>query len=317
MPDKNSPLVSVIMPVFNEQEYLSKSIESILNQTFRDFEFIIVDDASTDASSEILKRYASEDRRSVLIRNPVNQGLALSLNNALSVAKGEFIARMDADDIAVKDRLEIQLAFLNKNPEISLVGSSMYMIDFKGNIITQYDTIANPQIFKKRIYYKNSSPHPTWMFRKKILKDIKRYRDIPTSQDYDFLMRLHYLGYEVSNIDIPLVYYRVHDKKISVDRHITQIKLSRYLRRLYRKGLILNDYYFKKEQISKIITTFRTVQKIHDLSLRFFEKGKFSVNNNSYISGIIFLCISALLSPYITYSIYCDIRARLLQRKTK
>jgi len=317
MHNTNTPAVSVIMPVFNEQEYLCKSIESILEQTFKDFEFIIVDDASSDASFKIMQKYASKDKRIVLIKNPVNQGLALSLNKALGVVRGEFVARMDADDVAAKNRLEIQLAFLNKNPEVDLAGSSMYFIDSEGNIIARSGTIASPEILNKTIYYKNISPHPTWMFRRKILRDVGEYRDLPASQDYDFLMRLCHLGYKVSNIDTPLLYYRVHKEKISFDGSIRQIKISRYLRRLYRNNLILNDEYLKKERISKIITPVKAVQRIHSLSLRLFEKGRFLMKNDSTIRGVSLLCVSALLSPYMAYFIYCGVRAKLLERKTK
>lgn len=317
MNSRKPSVVSVIMSVFNEEDYLPQAIESILNQTYKDFEFIIVDDASNDTSLEIIKRYASEDKRVAVIENTLNLGLAASLNKALGVAKGEFVARIDADDIAVKDRLEIQLAFLNKNPDIDLVGASMYLIDLEGRTIARSDTTADSKILKKIIYYKNISPHPTWMFRREILKDLKGYRNLPASQDYDFLMRLYSLGYEVSNIDTPLLHYRVHKNKISFDRSITQIKLSRYLRKLYKNDLILDDKYLNKERVSKVTAAFKPVKRIHSLSLSLFEKGRFLMKNSSSISGGILLCISALLSPYMAYFIYCGTRAKLLERNTK
>lgn len=107
----NTPLISVIMPVFNGVRYLSGSIGSILGQTFKNFEFIIVDDASTDASFEMLQSYAAKDSRIVLMKNNANQGLAMSLNIALQAVRGEFIARMDADDIAEKTGLNASLTF--------------------------------------------------------------------------------------------------------------------------------------------------------------------------------------------------------------
>ncbi|HDH51348.1 MAG TPA: glycosyltransferase [Nitrospirae bacterium] len=311
----STPVISVIMSVFNDEQYLRRSIESILGQTYRDFEFIIIDDASSDGSSEIIRESASKDRRIVVMKNPVNLGLALSLNMALNIAKGEFVARMDADDIAVENRFEVQLEFLNKNPMIDLLGSSVYLIDSNDKIIARSDAVADPGILKRIIHYRNVCAHPTWMFRKEVLKDIKEYRALPASQDYDFQMRLYSLGHEISNVGIPLLYYRMHKRKISFDRSISQIKLSRYLRRLYKRGLLLRDEYFGKEQILKVIDTHRAVRQIHSMSLSIFEKGRFLMKNNSLIRGAALLCVSALLSPYMAYFIYCGMRAKLLERK--
>lgn len=308
------PIVSVIMSVFNEEEYLPGSIESILGQTYKDFEFIIVDDASTDTSLEVIKRYASEDKRIAVIENPLNLGLAASLNKALGVAKGEFIARMDADDIAVKNRLEIQLAFLNKNSEIDLVGSSMYFIDPEGKILGRSDTTADSKTLKKIIHYKNISPHPTWMFRRGILKDLKGYRNLPASQDYDFLMRLYAHGFNVSNISNPLLNYRVHEEKISFEGSLKQIKLSRYLRRLYRKETILDDSHFSEVNISEITSSSKSARKIHGFALRLFEKGRFMMKKGKRATGSILLFFSAVFSPYMAYFIYCGARAKLLER---
>jgi glycosyltransferase involved in cell wall biosynthesis len=304
------------MPVFNEQEYLSKSIESILEQTFEDFEFIIVDDSSTDASREIIEKYASEDKRIRLLCNSVNQGLAVSLNRALSESRGEFIARMDADDIAVGDRLEVQYNFLKEKPDIDLIGSSLYYIDFAGNTIAHYHAITEPEILKKLILYKNISPHPTWMFRRKIISHLRGYRNLPASQDYDFLMRLLKVGYVVSNIDTPLLYYRVHRQKISFDASIVQIKLSRYLRKLYKNGLILNDEFLSRDRIQNITANLKVVKIIHNLSLISFEKGRFLMKGKgilNFLGGGFLLCISAALSPYMAYFIYCGIRAKTIE----
>jgi len=306
-----TPLISVIMSVFNEDRYLSGSIESILGQTFKDFEFIIVDDASTDASPGIIQSYAAKDSRIAVIKNSANQGLAMSLNNALRTIRGEFIARMDADDIAEKNRLECQLDFLNNNSKIDLVGSSMYLINTHNDIIACSEASADPVILKKMIYFKNICFHPTWMFRSRILKDLKGYRNLPAAQDYDFLMRLYSFGYEISNITTPLLSYRVHEDKISFDRSIKQIKLAKYLRKLYRNGSLLN---FNKDEIRHIAPS-EGVQKIHSISLRLFERGRFLMKKNFLIRGMILLGVSAVLSPYMSYFIYCGFRAKLLERK--
>lgn len=123
------PLVSVIMPVYNPGRYLIESIESILNQTFYDFELIIVDDASTDNSWKIIKSYSKKDSRIIAIKNKINLGVSLTSNIAISQAKGKFLARMDADDISTPNRLQKQVNFLIKNPKTVVVGGQCTIID--------------------------------------------------------------------------------------------------------------------------------------------------------------------------------------------
>ena len=121
--DKNikTPKITVLMPVYNGEKYLKESIESILKQTFRDFEFLIINDTSTDESEKIIRSF--KDSRIKLIKNEKNIGLTKSLNKGLDLAKGEYMARMDADDISLPKRLEIQVAFMDKNPKIGVIGA--------------------------------------------------------------------------------------------------------------------------------------------------------------------------------------------------
>ncbi|MDD2913253.1 MAG: glycosyltransferase family 2 protein, partial [Candidatus Pacebacteria bacterium] len=112
---KNNPKISIIMPVYNVETFLSEAIESVLNQTFYDFEFVIINDGSTDNSLEIIKNYEKKDSRIVLLDNKENLGITKSLNIGLNKARGEYIARMDGDDISEKERIEIQYDFLKKN----------------------------------------------------------------------------------------------------------------------------------------------------------------------------------------------------------
>lgn len=308
----DTPVVSVIMSVYNGEDYLSQSIQSILQQTLKDYEFIIVDDASTDNSYEIMQPYARTDGRILVIRNSSNLGLAQSLNIALNHSRGTFIARMDADDIAVENRLEIQVRYLRENQEVVLTGSSIYLIDLQNNIISKSETITNPEILRKLINYQNISAHPTWMFRREILQDLKGYRDLPTSQDYDFLMRLFSLNYKISNIDTPLLYYRVSEKNITYERNLIQTKISRYLRRLYKMGLILDDRLVQREKIEKITTTSKITKHMHNLALKFVKQRNSLMKKNLALSDIIYLFLAGLLSPYMAYVIYCAVRARLL-----
>lgn len=308
----NTPIISIIMSVYNGEKYLSQSIESILRQTFKDFEFIIVDDASTDSSYRIIQEYAKSDERIIIIKNPSNLGLAQSLNIALSHARGNFIARMDADDIALENRLEAQLSYLKENPEIVLIGSSVYFVDSKNNIVSRTHVSSDPEILKKQLYYQNICAHPTWMFKREILKDLKGYRDLPVAQDYDFLLRLCFLKSDISNIDSPLLYYRLSDKNITSGKNLSQIKISRYLRRLYKKGLILDDRFIEKEKMTKIINTPDIVQRMHSLSLKLVKQSNSYKKNKFILSDIMPLFFSGILSPYMAYFHYCTVRSKLI-----
>ena len=130
----NAPLISVCMPVYNAKRYLGEAVESILSQTFRDFEFLIIDDGSTDRSLAILQRYAAQDARIRLSSEP-NAGYVVRLNEMLHQARGDLIARMDADDVALPERFARQVEFLRSHPEVDVVGGAHENIDSKGHLL--------------------------------------------------------------------------------------------------------------------------------------------------------------------------------------
>ncbi|MCP8319033.1 MAG: glycosyltransferase, partial [Candidatus Methylarchaceae archaeon HK01B] len=128
-----SPKITILMSVYNGEKYLREAIDSILNQTFKDFEFLIINDGSTDRTVEILRSY--HDSRIKIITNEKNMGLTKSLNKGLKIARSEYVARMDADDISYPRRLEVQYEYMKKNPDVGIVGSWNDVIDDKGNTI--------------------------------------------------------------------------------------------------------------------------------------------------------------------------------------
>jgi len=133
-----SPKISVLMSAYNNADYLSQSVNSILNQSFADFELILIDDASSDQSLKIIQDLAFSDSRIKILRNRENLGLTKSLNQGLKIAAGEYIARQDADDLSRPERLAIQCQYLEKHPEIFLCGTSAMLIDEQGEIIGHY-----------------------------------------------------------------------------------------------------------------------------------------------------------------------------------
>jgi len=164
-----SPAVSVIMAAYNAMPYLPRAVESVLDQSYRDFECLIVNDASTDDTGDYLKSLT--DPRVRLIANETNQGLAFSLNRAIDAARGRYLARMDADDICHPQRFERQVAFMDRHPDTGVVGTHFVLIDENGDTIRKVVTATRDDIIRFRMMYTFPMCHPSIMIRSKILRD--------------------------------------------------------------------------------------------------------------------------------------------------
>ncbi|MCR4324823.1 MAG: glycosyltransferase [Candidatus Curtissbacteria bacterium] len=229
------PQVSVIMSVHNGMPYLKEAVKSILSQTYKNFEFIIVDDASTDKSLKYLK--SVHDKRIKLIKNSKNLGLATSLNKALKVAKGEYIARMDADDISLPKRLETQLNFLIKNPKVDLCGSWAELINEEGRTVGEKKYPKNDKEIKKALGWYPPLIHPTWLARTEFYEKTKGY-DIrfDMAEDYELLVRAKE-KFQMANIGQKLLLWRLGNKRRS-RQHFRQMDLTdlRIKRKALQKG---------------------------------------------------------------------------------
>lgn len=203
------PKVSVILPVYNNEKYLRQAIESVLNQTFKDFEFLIFDDCSTDKSLSIIKSY--KDKRIKVFTSEKNRYSIVHMNKGISIAKGNYIARMDADDISLPNRFEKQVNFLDKNKSIVLVGCFAYEINPEGKITDKIFKPVGPQNIRKTCFYYGPHIQPSIMFRKDIIQKVGLYREqYPLIEDIDLYFRLIFSGYKTDNIPEYLLKYRVH-----------------------------------------------------------------------------------------------------------
>jgi len=199
------PTISVIMSVYNASDYLKDAIESILNQTFSDFEFLIIDDHSTDSSVDIIKKFVNQDTRVRLFINHSNLGLTKNLNTLIKIAKGNYIARMDADDISLPYRFEKQILFLEKNKEIMVLGT--YIQDFMSNKVIKYPLTDN---YIRKVVAK-SSPlgHPSVIIRKSVFESGLLYQEkYRTNQDLALWFDILSKGYKIANLPEPLLKYR-------------------------------------------------------------------------------------------------------------
>ena len=235
------PRISVVMAVFNGERFLSEAIASILSQTFPDFEFIIIDDGSTDPSFEIMQAYAKQDNRIRVIVNGKNLGLANSLNIGIANAKGEFIARMDADDISFPDRLDKQVNFLSTHRDIMILGGSQIIIDQDGNPGSQISFSIQPSVLRWNMLLGNGMiiSHPSVMARRDYLLSIGGYSDLRAAQDFELWSRLFEKDFlPIHNLLDPILYYREHDQTITKANKSLQEETAIKIRRNKIEGLL-------------------------------------------------------------------------------
>ncbi len=212
-----APVVSVVMSVFNGGKYLREAVESVLSQTFGDLELIVIDDGSTDASRAVLDSLALGDAR-LKIYSQSNRGLVGSLNRGCGAARGKYIARMDADDVSLPGRLELQVGFLERNPEIALLGGAVEFIDGDGRaLMTQTNPEDDAGIRKA---FSRGSPfwHPTVIMRKEALESVNGYRAVVVdAEDLDLWLRLAE-SCRMANLKDVVLQYRLHPHQLTANK---------------------------------------------------------------------------------------------------
>ena len=293
----NHPTVSIIMSVYNGENYLNTAIDSILNQSFTDFEFIVINDSSSDTSKLIIQSY--EDDRIVYLENEQNIGLAASLNKGIAIAKGKYIARMDDDDVAYPERLNRQISFLEENPEVGVLGTYAKLIgDHKG--IRKHST--NSEELKIRTLFSCQFCHPTVMMRKSVLDEheLNYNEEFKTAQDYELWSRLmKYTNF--STLPEILLDYRVHDKQVSCTKRQLQIDSTKHIYQKMISSLNL-EFTEEKSTLHRKVAGFQFSQAKQDIpnigdyfqklieannELEVFPKHYFSVFLSEYFYNII------------------------------
>lgn len=281
----NKPEISIVMPIYNRQQYVKSAIDSILNQTFTNFEFIIVNDGSTDSTLEILQSY--KDERLVIINNEVNKGIVYSRNRGLKAARGNFIGMFDSDDIALPNKFEIQHKFLTNNPEFAMVGAWVRWIDENGKLLKKKWKLHKPDKYIPAIMlFRNYFVQSTILIKKEaipqggystgfdIVEDSKMWFDVSRK-------------YKVANIHKYLVHYRVHSGNISDmgEKHLTNSKkLFRYIFKTLDIDPTeeeLEIHYSIKN--NKPITNYNQLFEIEKWLLKIFEANLKTKNYDQYI----------------------------------
>jgi glycosyltransferase involved in cell wall biosynthesis len=230
MSKSKSPAISIILPVYNASKYLPTAIESVLNQTFSNFELIIIDDGSTDSSGKIIRKYALQDKRIKAKKNYRNQGICRTLNYGLSMVKGEYIARMDADDWSYPDRLKLQYRFMKCHPETVVCGSAIDICNEKLDIKNQRFYPISDKKVREKIFRINPFAHPAVMFKKQAVIDAGGYNEkLSGVEDYDLYFRIGKLG-KFANLSETLLKLRTHSDSISGSTIERQARQNLYVR---------------------------------------------------------------------------------------
>ena len=207
------PRISVILPIYNSISFIANAVESILAQTYQDFELILIDDCSTDGTIEILNKFV--DTRILLVKNTSNLGLVGSLNKGLTIASGEYIARMDHDDIAMPSRFDRQIKFLDKYPEISILGTGYRLLDARGKLGIAYIPPESHDEVEWALSFMCPLAHPTVMMRRNVVELAGGYLESASyAEDYDLWERLSHHS-RFANITDPLLLLRKHPRNMS------------------------------------------------------------------------------------------------------
>ncbi len=222
------PVISVVMPVYNAEKYIKASVDSILSQTFTDFEFIIIDDGSTDDSLKILQRYEKKDKRVHLISRQ-NKGLIKTLNQGVALSKGRYVARMDADDVNLPLRFEKQVAYLDEHINCVAVGAWSHLIDSEGDLIKPMGHwCSHAEIDGAHIKgIGGAIVHPSAMIRREQMLKVNAYSEsYPNAEDLDLWLRLAEIG-ELANIPEYLFLYRQHLESIGYTKRLSQYESAK------------------------------------------------------------------------------------------
>lgn len=268
-----NPAISVVMAVYNCEKYLKEAIESILNQTFSDFEFIIVNDGSTDRTGEIVKFF--DDSRIVLIQQD-NQGLSAALNSAIRIAKGKYIARADADDISWPERLKKQFEFMEKNPQCVAVGSWAHWIDINGGYLCTMKMSSNSDELKRGLPFKIPVPHAGAIYRKNAVIEIGGYKDVGRyfyHEDMLLMIDLSRKG-EFYNLPEVLSSFRVVPSS-NTQRADQYFQFHREIVRRYYEHNILDT-----EKIRSIKESWGSVRLPQRMSIYYLKIGKIFLEKN-------------------------------------
>lgn len=246
-------MISVLMCVYNERlDWIKQAVQSILNQTYKDFEYIIVIDNPMLEQEKLifLQEMEKKDDRIVLCYNEENIGLMKSLNRGIELVHGEYIARMDADDISFPERLEKEIDYLEKN-DFDMISAYRIDIDEEGEEICQNSGVFNNP--DKHLRYSNFIVHPLVLVKTEVMCALNGYRDFYNSEDYDMWLRILSAGYKIGILKEHLIYYRIRRSSMSLKNTLETFYITKYQQKLYKERVRKGRDSFSEENLRKYI----------------------------------------------------------------
>lgn len=293
----NMPLISVIIPTYNVELYVEKAINSILNQTYSNLQIIIIDDCSTDRTYEIVQNVSKLDPRVLILRNKINSKIVKTLNYGLEYARGEYIARMDGDDICSADRIEKQYSFLINNPEYSLVGNHVYTINENDEKIGHVKFPTDFLTIKKTIKLTSPVLH-IWLAKSEVYKELKGYREIPGAEDYDFLLRMLSEGFKFINLDSYEYSVRVRNGNTTSTIGFQQRLMSNYVLELFEERKKFNIDRYSEADVIKYLDKYKKHKSNFDKSNEYLRQAFNSKVHKNYIKMLSMIFMTVITSRF-------------------
>lgn len=271
-------LISVLMPVYNVEKFVEEAVESILNQSYRNIELIIIDDCSTDDTYRILQGLSARDSRIKLYRNAENQKICRTLNKALRYASGAYIARMDGDDICDVRRLEILKKYLDRHNKCVLVGSQVMSAREDGGKVSEKKLPRTWGYIKKNLPVMCCILH-IWLARREIYDVLGGYREIPFAEDYDFLLRGMRYGFHYANVPYILYTVRTRSGNTQSSNGIYQAKARYFVKKLYKKECAAGKDLYRVQDYEKATASCEMEKKRFYKAYQYMEKALNSREN--------------------------------------
>lgn len=301
-------MISIVMSVYNEKiEWLEQAVNSMLEQTYTDFEFIIICD-NPEIKREIreyLLQLEIENSKIKILWNKENIGLASSLNRGIECAKGDFIARMDADDISDKERLSRELQFLMEN-NYDLVATNKININERGEIISlDKDIVKDPN---RVLMYGNSIIHSSVLVKKRILNILGGYRELVNSEDWDLWLRLVERGYTIGILNEPLLSYRLRSNSASIGRQLQQFYVSRYIVRLHKERMKYGKDSFSINNMNEYLKSKKITeqkQRRFSKSYEYIQRALEKRQNKKNLSCIFEIAKAGVIFPSLVFRDIC------------
>ncbi len=286
-------LVSVLLPAFNVEPFIAESLGSVLEQSLREIEVIVVDDGSTDRTSSILAEIAARDERVIVVRLGTNGGIVRAMNTGLEMCRAPYIARIDGDDVALPRRLEKQIRFLESHPEISLVGNATITINERGECVGKSPVPVGAKAISACLELSTPIPH-IWMARREVYDDLGGYRDLAPAEDYDFLLRAVTAGFRLANLPDHLMCTRIRNDSISDRAALQQRKAQRYIVQLYRERLRRGFDTFSRPRYERAISAGRMESASYKIA-SFLKRAAFA--KPSTARRFCYFALIAVVSP--------------------